>query len=144
MIKFRLITKISNKINQSVKCYGKTSVLSILSARVCLDGESGKKIDIHAQGVLKVFEIESESSAEFDFCGVEFLFYPDGKWFVGFWAIFSPSDHGGIYLVVVTAFFSSRQRRLAPGKVRRPKSISIYNFIHQSLPVSVKSAGSLL
>ncbi len=107
-------------------------------------GGSGKEIDIHAQGELKVLGVEAELSAKPYFCGVKFPFYPDGKRFVGFGAVSSSPGSGGIYLVVVVAFFPTRQRRLAPGKVGRCKNISIYNFIHQSLPVLVKAAVSLL
>ncbi len=107
-------------------------------------GRSGKEIDIHAQWELKVLGVEAELSAKPYFCGVKFPFYPDGKRFVGFGAESSSPVPGGMYLVAVIAFYCALQRRLAPGKVRRPKNISIYNFIHQSLPVLVKAAVSLL
>ncbi len=113
-----------------MKCYGKAQVLSTVSAQVGFGGCSGKEIDIHAERVLKVLGIESESSAEFDFSGVEFPFYPNGKRFVGFGAESCSPGPGGMYLVAVVAFFPPRQRRLAQGKVRWPKNISIYNFIH--------------
>ena len=80
-----------------MKCYGKTQVLSILSARVGLGGESGKEIDIHAKGKLEVLGVKSGYSAEFDFCGTEFPFYPDGKRFVGFGAVSSSPGSGGMY-----------------------------------------------
>ncbi len=116
-----------------MKCYGKTAVLSILSARVGLDGQSGKEIDIHAQGVLKVLGVEAESSAKPCFCGVKFSFYPDGKRFVGFWAVSSSPGPGGVYLVAVVAFFPTRQRRSLPGKTCGLNNIGVDPVIHYYL-----------
>ena len=87
---------------------------------------------MHAQGELKVLSVESKFSAEFDFCGIEFSFYPDGKRFVGFGAVSSPGS-GAIYLVAVVVFFLTRQRQPSPGKTCGLNNIGVDPVIHYYL-----------
>ena len=102
------------------------------ASRLCRAGKIATATTkcIHAQGELKVFGIESESSAEFDFCGVKFSFYPDGKRFVGFGAESCSPGSGGVYLVVVVAFFPTRQRRSLSGKACGLNNIGVDPVIH--------------